>query len=46
MTQVTIHGAKTYLSRLIKMAISEEEVIIAKGKNHQGKYNPPAGSPY
>ncbi len=33
MTQVTIHEAKTHLSRLIKQVLSGEEVVIAKGKN-------------
>lgn len=32
MTQVTIHEAKTHLSRLIQLALAGEEVIIAKGK--------------
>ncbi len=32
MKQVTIHEAKTHLSRLIKEALAGEEVIIAKGK--------------
>lgn len=32
MTQVTIHEAKTHLSRLIKRALAGEEIIIAKGK--------------
>ncbi|MCP4427499.1 MAG: type II toxin-antitoxin system Phd/YefM family antitoxin [Chloroflexi bacterium] len=32
MTQVTIHEAKTHLSRLIQQALSGEEIIIAKGK--------------
>ena len=32
MIQVTIHEAKTHLSRLIKMALSGEEVIVAKGR--------------
>jgi prevent-host-death family protein len=31
MTQVTIHEAKTNLSKLIKKALAGEEVIIAKG---------------
>ncbi len=30
--QVTIHAAKTHLSRLIEAALAGEEVIIAKGK--------------
>ncbi|MBE2235187.1 MAG: type II toxin-antitoxin system Phd/YefM family antitoxin [Anaerolinea sp.] len=32
MHQVTIHEAKTNLSRLIQAALAGEEVIIAKGK--------------
>ncbi|MCP5099962.1 MAG: type II toxin-antitoxin system Phd/YefM family antitoxin [Chloroflexi bacterium] len=32
MTQVTIHEAKTHLSRLIQKALQGEEIIIAKGK--------------
>jgi antitoxin (DNA-binding transcriptional repressor) of toxin-antitoxin stability system len=32
MTQVTIHQAKTHLSKLIRMALAGEEIIIAKGK--------------
>ncbi len=32
MTQVTIHEAKTHLSRLIQKALAGEEVVIAKGK--------------
>ncbi len=32
MTQVTIHEAKTHLSRLIRQALAGEEIIIAKGK--------------
>jgi prevent-host-death family protein len=30
--QVTIHAAKTNLSKLIEAALSGEEVVIAKGK--------------
>lgn len=30
--QVTVHAAKTNLSKLIEAAIAGEEVIIAKGK--------------
>jgi prevent-host-death family protein len=30
---VTIHEAKTHLSRLIKEALEGEEVVIAKGQN-------------
>jgi prevent-host-death family protein len=32
MTQVTIHEAKTHLSKLIAKAIAGEEVVVAKGK--------------
>lgn len=32
MTQVTIHEAKTHLSKLIKKALAGEEIVIAKGK--------------
>ncbi len=30
--QVTIHAAKTHLSKLIEAALAGEEVVIAKGK--------------
>ena len=30
--QVTVHAAKTNLSKLIEAALSGEEVVIAKGK--------------
>ena len=40
MIQVTIHEAKTHLSRLIKLALSGEEVIIAKGKKPLVKISP------
>ena len=32
MRQVTIHEAKTHLSRLIEEALQGEEIIIAKGR--------------
>lgn len=32
MAQVTIHEAKTHLSKLIQRALDGEEIIIAKGK--------------
>ena len=32
MTQVTIHEAKTQLSRLLNRVFAGEEVVIAKGK--------------
>lgn len=37
MTQVNIHEAKTNLSKLIKMALAGEEVIIAKGNRPVAK---------
>ena len=33
MHQVTIHEAKTHLSRLIREVLAGEDVVIAKGKN-------------
>ena len=32
MIQVTVHEAKTHLSRLIQQALAGEEIVIAKGK--------------
>jgi len=32
MQQVTIHAAKTHLSKLIEAALRGEEVVIAKGR--------------
>ena len=32
MTQVTIHEAKTHLSRLIQRALEGEEIVIARGR--------------
>ncbi len=32
MTTVTVHAAKTHLSRLIQKAAAGEEVVIARGK--------------
>ena len=32
MQQVTIHAAKTHLSKLIEAALAGEEVVIAKGR--------------
>ncbi len=32
MTVITIHEAKTHLSRLIKEALTGEEILIARGK--------------
>lgn len=33
MRQVTIHEAKTHLSRIIEEVLQGEDIIIAKGKN-------------
>ena len=35
---VTIHEAKTHLSRLIQKAIHGEEIVISKGKLHLGNH--------
>jgi prevent-host-death family protein len=43
--QVTIHAAKTNLSKLIEAALSGEEVIIAKGKLPVVKIVPLAQGP-
>jgi len=40
MTQVTIHEAKTHLSKLIKKALAGEEIIIAKGKDPLVRLDP------
>jgi antitoxin (DNA-binding transcriptional repressor) of toxin-antitoxin stability system len=39
---VTIHEAKTHLSRLIKKALEGEEIVIAKGKRVMVKLTPVA----
>lgn len=44
MTTVTIHEAKTHLSRLIKAVLAGEEVVLAHGKNPVARIvplNPP-----
>lgn len=38
--QVTIHAAKTNLSRLIELAKAGEEIVIAKGKTPVAKIVP------
>ncbi len=43
MTRVTIHEAKTQLSRLIKQALAGEEIIIARGKEPLVKLVPLPG---
>lgn len=48
MTTVTIHEAKTTLSKLIAKVLAGEEVIIAKGKEPAVKlvpFSPPAKKP-
>lgn len=40
MKTVTIHEAKTHLSRLIREVLTGEEVIIAKGKEPLVKLTP------
>ncbi len=41
---VTIHEAKTNLSRLIKQACAGEEIIIARGKEPVARLVPVAGA--
>jgi antitoxin (DNA-binding transcriptional repressor) of toxin-antitoxin stability system len=36
--QVTIHEAKTHLSRLIQAALSGEEIIIARGNKPKNPF--------
>ena len=38
--QVSIHEAKTHLSRLLKRAMKGEQIIIANGKNPVAKLVP------
>ncbi|MGM4910997.1 type II toxin-antitoxin system Phd/YefM family antitoxin [Rhizobium sp. 768_B6_N1_8] len=44
--QVTIHAAKTNLSKLIDAALSGEEVVIAKGRKPVVKIVPIGQSPF
>ena len=44
--QVTIHAAKTNLSKLIDAALSGEEVVIAKGRKPVVKIVPIDQSPF
>lgn len=41
--QVTVHAAKTNLSKLIEAALAGEEVVIARGKRPMVKIVPVAG---
>lgn len=46
MTRVTIHAAKTHLSRLIRRACAGEDIIIARGATPVARLVPmePAGA--
>ena len=46
MQQVTIHAAKTYLSRLIAAALKGEEIIIAKGSKPAVRLVPVLRQPF
>lgn len=43
MNVVTIHEAKTHLSRLIRKVLKGEEVVIARGKTPVARLMPLAG---
>lgn len=45
MTTVTVHEAKTHLSRLIADALAGKEVIIARGKEPAVRLVPVAAKP-
>jgi antitoxin (DNA-binding transcriptional repressor) of toxin-antitoxin stability system len=44
MTSVTIHQAKTHLSRLIERALSGEEVVVMRGREPVVALKPLRGS--
>jgi len=44
--QVTVHNAKTNLSKLIEAALSGEDVIIAKGKKPVARIVPIPQAPF
>ena len=46
MQQVTIHAAKTHLSRLIEAALNGEEIVIAKGSKPVVRLVPMARQPF
>lgn len=46
MQRVTIHTAKTHLSRLIEAALAGEEVIIARGNTPVVRLVPVAKQPF
>ena len=43
---VTIHAAKTHLSKLIEAALAGEEVVIARGSKPVAKLVPISQSPF
>ncbi len=45
MKRVTVHAAKTHLSRLLKAAEAGEEVIITRGRTPVARLVPIAGPP-
>ena len=46
MQQVTIHAAKTHLSRLIEAALNGEEIVIAKASKPVVRLVPMARQPF
>ena len=44
--QVSVHAAKTNLSKLIEAALAGEEVVIAKGKTPVARLVPIAKKPF
>ena len=44
MTRVTIHAAKTQLSRLIRRSQAGEEIVIVRGKEPVARLVPVAGA--
>ncbi|MBE7209508.1 MAG: type II toxin-antitoxin system prevent-host-death family antitoxin [Gluconacetobacter diazotrophicus] len=46
MPQVTIHAAKTHLSRLIEAALNGEDVVIAKGSKPVVRLVPVVREPF
>lgn len=46
MQRVTIHAAKTHLSRLIEAALAGEDVVIARGNTPVVRLVPVANQPF
>ncbi len=46
MKQVTIHAAKTHLSKLIEAALDGEEIVIARGTKPVVRLVPIAAQPF